>query len=423
MKITKLDIKNFIGIEETSIDPKKMNIIAGKNGKGKTSIIEAIKAAFRGADQSKIRVGENKAEIFLATDELEIKRSITAGGTSVTVTKDGKPLPKPQTFLNGIIGDFSFEPVAFFTMSAKEQTEYLLKAVPVKATIEQLTRWTKGLVKDLSDYEDAHGLEAAASIAAMLYQDRAAANARVKQLEGAAAELKAKIPAGVQKVDPAEYNALMEQVSNAKAAQQHMEDVSRRIEALGTDMAEIEAQIVALTDKLNAKSKEQVRLQDEIVTIEVVDTAPLNAKIQIMQSSLAVTRELERLEDMRTEYKTAAKSAKELDEAVKLLQKDAPAELMETAKMPVDGLAFENGQFTLNTVPIQNLSTSEQARLAVAVTRNLNADYEVKAICLDGFEALDSDTQKAFIKETEKDDFQYFITKVSDLDKVEVTSK
>lgn len=423
MNITKLEVRNFIGIEEQSIDPKKLNIIAGKNGRGKTSIIEAIKAAFRGAGQDKIRVGTSKAEIFLSTDELEIKRTITEKGTSVTVKRDDKILPKPQTFLDGIIGDFSFEPVKFFAMNAKEQTEYLLKAIPVTATIDQLEKWSAGLVGGLERYAERHGLEAVGELTEVLYQERAQANASVKRLEAAAAELKARIPAGAKPVDMAELATLTESISNARAEQQRLDSTGQRIETLNSDVTEIEAQIVALTEKANAKRQEIERLQEELMGIQVVDVAPLQARLQELQKCQAAARDIGRLEDLRNEYRENHKRAEALDKAVKTLQKDAPAELMAAANMPVEGLAFAEGGFTLNKVPIQNLSTSEKARLAVAVTRNLNAGYEVKAICLDGFESLDGDTQKAFLEQAKEDDFQYFITKVADLEKVEVESR
>ena len=423
MNITNLKIHNFIGIEETSIDPKKLNIIAGKNGRGKTSIIEAIKAAFRGAGQDKIRVGATKAEIFLSTDELEIKRTITEKGTSVTVKRDDKILPKPQTFLDGIIGDFSFEPVKFFAMDATEQTEYLLKAIPVTATVEQLGKWSGGLVGGLEQYAKRHGLEAVGELTEVLYQERAAANATVKRMAAAAAELKARIPAGAKPVDMAELATLTEAISNARAEQQRLDSTGQRIETLNADIGEIEAQIVALTEKANAKRQEVERLQAELMNIQVVDVAPLQARLQELQKCQAAARDIGRLEDLRNEYRESHKRAEALDKAVKTLQKDAPAELMAAANMPVEGLAFADGGFTLNGVPIQNLSTSEKARLAVAVTRNLNAGYEVKAICLDGFESLDGDTQKAFLEQAGADDFQYFITKVADLEKVEVESR
>jgi len=142
-----------------------------------------------------------------------------------------------------------------------------------------------------------------------------------------------------------------------------------------------------------------------------------------LQQATAASRDIEKLQEIREEYKEAHRKADDLDKAVKALQKEAPAELMKGAKMPVEGLAFANGSFTLHDVPIVNLSTSEKARLAVAVTRQLNAGYEIKAICLDGFESLDGETQKAFLEQAGADDFQYFITKVADLDNVEVESR
>lgn len=157
--------------------------------------------------------------------------------------------------------------------------------------------------------------------------------------------------------------------------------------------------------------------------MDVPDIAPLQARMAELQASQAASRDLGRLEDLRGEYREVKKKAETLDKAVKTLQKEAPAQLMADVSMPVEGLAFAEGSFTLNGVPIVNLSTSEKARLAVAVTRNLNAGYEVKAICLDGFESLDTDTQKAFLDQAGADDFQYFITKVADLENVEVESR
>lgn len=496
-KITKLEVNNFIGITEAAIEPKKMTVIRGKNGQGKTSWVEAIKAALRGAGADKIRVGASKSEIFIATDEIEVRRRITAAGSTVTVKKDGVTISKPQAYLDGIIGDFSFEPVRFFLMSPKEQTEYLLKAIPVKATLEQLKTWTRGLLSALDGFLPLHGLEAISLAEKTLYDLRAADNARVKTLESAITELENTIPAGAKDFNPADMQAVMEQISAAKQQEQEYTRITGEIESCGILEKELTEELTDVNSKMDDKSahlssvtqtaagiveiaispleakreaaakalaavdleisqalsnnqrkadsntkisylKESiadlVKFQDsakakllknkadraayeaKLSKMESVNVTPLNEQLDAMKKAQEYQRDLDRLSDMFKELKTVKKSAEDRDKAVKTLQTVAPAEMLKAAKMPVDGLAYSAGQFTLHGVPIQNLSTSEKARLAVAVTKQLNSGYPIKVICLDGFESLDTETQTAFMEEAAHDDFQYFVTCVGDSD-------
>lgn len=498
-KITKLEVSNYMGISEATIEPLKMTVISGKNGKGKTSIVDSIRACLRGAGADKIKLGATKSEIFITTDVIEARRRITAAGSTVTVKKIGskEAVTKPQAYLDGIIGDFSFEPVRFFLMDVKEQTEYLLKAIPVKATLDQLKTWTRGLLKDIEAVLPLHGLQAIATAEEALYDLRAADNSRVKTLEAAISEVKGRIPAGIKEVKPDEVRVVQDQIAAAKEAALEKTRLENAIKQNEQDQGEMSEELDQITAKFANRDKELADIKASSASLKTVDTTPLLrkleelkeqmdqiegernaaiannqrkndadtqigylvegikdikshadhvkgklaeiktegegfksslAKIEVpemeplqaqlcdLQTSQAFQRDLDRVSDMTTELKTVKKSADELDRAVKTLQTAAPAEMLAAAAMPVDGLAYSAGQFTLNGVPIQNLSTSQKATLAVAVTRNLNKGYEIKAICLDGFESLDVDTQKAFMEEAAKDDFQYFVTQVQNFD-------
>ena len=46
MKIKRIEVKNWIGLSEFTIDPGKINIVSGRKGSGKTSLIEALEKAF-----------------------------------------------------------------------------------------------------------------------------------------------------------------------------------------------------------------------------------------------------------------------------------------------------------------------------------------------------------------------------------------
>ena len=429
MKIAKLSVKNFIGIEEISVELKKLTFISGRNGKGKTSIIEAIKAAFQGADASKIRMGANKAEIYLDAGEMQIKRSITPSGGSLQVTREGKVIPKPQSFLDGIVGNFAFEPVKFFMLKAKEQTAYLLKAIPCKVTWHMIKKWVgecPGYQKGDTTpaFTEMHGLEAIGLITKDLYDKRHAVNQRVTTLAASIQELSSTLPSDTPPAtDAGRMNEIIGQITEMKAAKQKVEAAKGRMSSLAEDILHLHHQIDSLTTQANAKKKEIESLKDSMLKMDVVDPEPLEKELAVLQDAQSRQREYLRLEGMQEEHKAVAAEAEMLDKAVQTMQKTAPVEVLAGADMPIDGLIYSDGDFYLNGVPMQNLSTSEKARLAVAITRKLNEPFPVKAICLDGFEALDSATQKAFITNTEKDAFQYFITKVGDAEELEVCSK
>lgn len=84
--------------------------------------------------------------------------------------------------------------------------------------------------------------------------------------------------------------------------------------------------------------------------------------------------------------------------------------LMETAEMPVAGLEYKDGQFLVEGVPVDNLSTSKAMMLALGVAKKLCG--KTKFICIDGAEAFDQETWELFLKLTENDGYQYFVTKV-----------
>ena len=131
MKITLITIKNFLKLKDLEINPSHTNIIVGKNGQGKTSILKAIRAAFDGkVDESSIRNGENKAEIIIDLEELTIKRTVTGKGNYLDISnKEGMKMPSPQKYLDGILGEFSFNPISFFEKKAADRKKYLLSAI------------------------------------------------------------------------------------------------------------------------------------------------------------------------------------------------------------------------------------------------------------------------------------------------------
>lgn len=131
--ITRITVKDFIGLKAAELEPGKRTDLAGGCRTGKTSFLKAVKAGFEGMPQGSIRDGADKSEIFInLSDGMTIKRVQTAKGEYVHLFgADGVELKKPQATLNALRGGMAFNPVALYQKSAREQRAYVLERLPI----------------------------------------------------------------------------------------------------------------------------------------------------------------------------------------------------------------------------------------------------------------------------------------------------
>lgn len=190
-RITRLEIKNFRGIRDLSWEvPPAGAVIKGKNGGGKTSVLKAIGAALaaQGVGPEAIRKGADGAEILVDLDAFHVRRSITAKGSSVTVTNgEGDAWRKPQTRLTELLGTSPLDPLQFFLADAKERRRQVLEASPVTITGDDLERWTTGVDGELAVDLSGHGLEVLERLRKYFYDRRTAANKLAKDSQASAA--------------------------------------------------------------------------------------------------------------------------------------------------------------------------------------------------------------------------------------------
>lgn len=119
-----------------------------------------------------------------------------------------------------------------------------------------------------------------------------------------------------------------------------------------------------------------------------------------------------RLEELRREAQAEQSRVDELEDRLNKLLGEVRQSLMAKIQMPVPGLEYLNGKFTLDGYALDDLSTSQMIRLAVAIIKNLSG--ETKLICIDGAESLDEKAYRTLHEEIEKDDFVYVLTRVGE---------
>lgn len=145
-----------------------------------------------------------------------------------------------------------------------------------------------------------------------------------------------------------------------------------------------------------------------------VEIEPLEEKAQKAEKMKGYIPLYDQMRNLQTSLQEKQDRAFRLNECVEIARRK-PAELLQQVKLPVAGLGINDEmQLTIDGLPISNLSTSRQIKLALDIARATAGP--LKLICFDRFESLDTDQRDIFLKEIAQDDYQYFISQVTNGD-------
>jgi predicted ATP-binding protein involved in virulence len=141
------------------------------------------------------------------------------------------------------------------------------------------------------------------------------------------------------------------------------------------------------------------------------DVDKLQAQAEEAERMKAFVPLFDNMKRLETELKDKTVLATRLDDCV-AIARQKPAVLLQTIQLPVAGLGIdEKMQVTVDGLPIRNLSTSRQIKLALDIARATAG--QLKLVCVDRWESLDEEQRELFLKEIDGDGFQYFISQVT----------
>lgn len=147
-------------------------------------------------------------------------------------------------------------------------------------------------------------------------------------------------------------------------------------------------------------SKEKVNLDS--LLIEVKDAETMKGFVMLDKNR----------EKAKTDVLVKNKVAEHYNALVEFCR-SKPRDIIAQMKLPIENLGIDKeGNITIKNIPIKNLSTAEQLDLAIDIARVTAG--ELKIICIDRFESMDSEIQQRFMEKTENDGFTYCITRVTE---------
>lgn len=397
MKIVELRAERFKRLSAVEISPAgDVVIISGRNGAGKSSVLDAIWLALGGAPAAKdsgttrpVKDGEADAFVRLDLGEITVTRKWTAdGGSSLTVEgAKGKKFSSPQTLLDSLVGGLSFDPLAFSRMSPKEQRKALTEAVKLDFDPDAL---------------DAQRKE--------LYDERTAANRELKTLEARLSSMpvpKAGIPEDEESLSDLlnELKAANAEIERQAQERRKLEEMRARATALKDQIDKLRAELSSLAEQ----GKAQADLVDSLGECPAI--ADIEQRINSIQETNAIVRAAREYRAVKAAADTVRKESEELTRKMEGIEL-AKSQGFERAQFPVNGLAFDAEGVTFGGIPFQQCSSAEQVRIAVAVAAALNPKIRVIRIA-DG-SLLDSSSMAEIERLAKEHDMQIWIERVDE---------
>ena len=473
MNIVKIKIRNLFGITEYEAGGNSIEL-GGKNGVGKTSVLDAIKYALTNKSSRKyiVRNGETEGEVIIETDTgIRIDRKARTNQVGYkSVKSNGLEVGSPETFLKDIFSDLQLNPVEFMSMTEKEQNAIILNMIAYDWDVNKIKEWfgeipawvsyDQNILSVLNDIQSENG---------EYFQNRQNINRDIRNKKAFVDEIAANIPAGYnvetwehanvgeiyQKIERIRKNN--ETIVKAKTLLENRDNKVRKFEAdkeikisaltteyenrnnqIEKDIIRLQEQIKALEteksglsdkkkDKLEVIYKEfeasvaqyeaEVEAYKEFKDKEPSDVSDLMEDAANMEKMKSHINEYHRMLDLMDEVERLGYSSQSLTnkiEKARLL----PGEILENCKIPIDGLSVKDGTPLINGLPISNLSDGQKLDLCIDVA--IQNPKGLQIILIDGAEKLSTDMKEKLYQKCKDKGLQFIATRTTDDDDLTV---
>jgi predicted ATP-dependent endonuclease of OLD family len=453
MRINSLTVKNFKRIVEVIIIPGSNIVrIVGRNRQGKSSTLDAIWVAIRGAavaPSKAIRTGADEAVIEVDLGEIIVRREFhkteTDESTLLRVeSRKGARFPSPQKMLDKLFSKLTFDPLEFARMEPAKQFAELQKFVPGfdfvdnagrrQAAFEKRTEWNRmerqergaaavielhpdtppEPVDEESIIEELNNAGKANAQLATRRERRAVALETVRRLAGEAEQIRGGIEQQAQvaaaKLAKRTHDLHMRIKEFEDALAQARVELQQHESGAATELTELRE---TLAQHAKAKETERDELQAKINQAETlpaeIDLDAVAARLELARTANALYQR-KVLRDRHIKQAEAAKAeADTLTAGIETIDKEKLTAIMQAA-MPVPGLGFGAGEILYNDLPFSQASDAERLRVSSAIAMAQNAELKVLRI-RDG-SLLDAEGLKILDEMAEEKGYQVWIEEV-----------
>ena len=395
VKINKLEIENVKRVKAVTIEPTSngLTILGGNNNQGKTSVLDAIAWAL-GGNKYKPSKPARDGSMNPPTLRLELSNGLIVerkGKNSDLKVTDPSGQKAGQQLLDSFVEELALNLPKFIESSAKDKANTLLQIIGVGEKLWELDRKEE-----------------------RLYNERRTIGQIADQKKKYAAEQPHFPEAPNELVSIADLIHEQQEIlarngENAKKRQNRENIVNSlhlseaRLKQLKEQLAQEEATHESLMSDYIAANKSIEDLVDES-TEEIEESI---ANIEEINRKVRANLDKEKAEEDAKQYKSQYdKLSVEIQDV-----RDERTSLLDSADLPLPGLSVEDGELVFEGQKWDNMSGSQQLRVATAIVRKLKP--ECGFVLLDKLEQMDIPTLTEFGKWLESEGLQAIATRVS----------
>lgn len=414
LHVVRLQAENIKRLHAVDITPdpgESIVIIGGKNRQGKSSVIDALAYALGGKDlvpAEPIRQGESEAKIEVDLGELIVIRKFkrerfacncddaereitnqhnaacasnswgeTKSSLAVKLKDSGAGYSSPQTILDKLVGTLAFDPLAFAQLASSEPKKadaMLRRLVGIDTTIIDDLR--KKAVMNRTAYKKTADELTAQLTPLKRHEDAPAQEISMEEISSEMAE--------AERLRQVKFDAqrnLEGWTETVRLGAQQLEVQMRRIEQLRHDLAEAitkHEQMVAGQMKLEADLA-TAQVTQEVAAKNVPDMDTLKKRLTEVEATNRKVRDNTRYAELANKKSDAHVRWDAENQTIAKLDTDKNA-LLANAKFPVPGLGVNDDGITLNNVPFEQASMSEQLEVSVAIALALNPRLRIMLV-------------------------------------------
>ncbi len=425
VRVVSLQASNILrlsAVEFTWQDGQRVLTLGGKNGAGKSSVLNAVAMALGGmalCPDEPLKRGESRGFVELNLGELLVRREFwrdllveqpADGPPAYGETKsrlvvrnaDGVKQEPAQRLLDRLIGKLTFDPTEFaHEKDAKKQGKILQQIVGLdfathdeqrsiayerRAVFNKQYKDNLVVLEAMPKYDDVPDEEI--SLAALSAELTAADELRKKATEA-------------QKWFDNQTTGLEQLYRETQTHEKNIEDVDQQIAELQAKRTRLVTKrderiaVIATTAKSVDAATEALKAANDAIP----DTTAIDARIHDVEDTNSKVRaNIARRNIMATVVRDQNK-ANEQDTLIAQLDDERAKKIRET-QFPIAGLGISHtGEVTFNGIALKQASDGEKIRVSVAIGFALNPG--LKLLCVKNGSLLDDDSYRLIAEAAE----------------------
>lgn len=395
VKINKLELENVKRVRAVRLEPTAsgLTVIGGRNGQGKTSVLDAIAWAL-GGEKYRPSKAERDGSVLPPEIRVELSNGIIVerkGKNSALKVTDPSGGRRGQKLLDEFVEQLALNLPKFMEASDKDKAGTLLNIIGVGDQLAALEKQE-----------------------AELYQERLMVGRVADQKQKYAAEMP-------------QYDGVPSDLISASELIRRQQDIlarNARRQQWAREYDAIMAERDRIDNLIEKNKQELIELQNRALLLEqqAKDAQKSPAQME-MESTAELEESIAQIDEINAKVRANLDRAKAVEDARQYTAqyndlsgkidqvRGKKRALLDGAALPLPGLGVENGALVYNGQAWDCMSSSEQLRVATAIVRKLNPDCGF--VLVDKLEQLDTETLRDFGSWLEQANLQVIATRVT----------